>query len=165
MSKKKSKHALPDDAELLAELATLDEAGARIPTSREVDAGQVPPWCELVLHVRRDGRIEDRPIHTGDMYLRRHDGELIIEVLDQVLRPNHSMSYTDQIWSALDDAVERIQRRVAKGKAPRPDDVGEARGLAIALAAMTNPREPNVDEVREVAMTRFDIRHGISRGD
>ncbi len=167
MSKKK-KHdvSLPDAAELLAVLATLDEVSARIPTATEHDAQVVPPWCELVLELKREpdafsGGPGEFPIDTRRLWLRRHDGELIIEVLDSVLHPQRNLRGVDAIWAALDAAVDRIQARVNKGKDPKPVDVGEARGLAMAVAMYTNPRYPDTDEVRAEAMTRWDTRNGL----
>lgn len=159
MSKKRKNVTLPDDSELLAELATLDEVSARIPTSTEHDQQVVPAWCELILDLKR----EENPVRAS-MNLRRHDGELIIEVLDEVLHPQRNMRGVDAIWDALDAAVDRIQARVAKGKSPKPADVGEARGLATALAMYTSPRSPDVDGVRGEAMDRWDARNGLDQG-
>lgn len=164
MGKKKQKHKpaeLASDAELLEELATLDEVTAVIPTAADQDAGRVPSWCELEVNIRRVGDGTLNPIHNR-MLLRRHDGELIIEVLDSVLHPNRGGLPLDQMWTRLDEVVERIQRRVNKGRDPMKADVGEARGLVHAIAVLTNPMEYDEDEVRAVAMERYDIRHGIS---
>ncbi len=155
-----------NDADLLEELATLDEVEARIPTSSEHDAGVVPTWCELVLTIKRnaepysDGPGE-YPISTR-MGLRRHDGELIIQVLHDVLHPNQPTHAGEALWDELDMVVDRIQARVTKGKEPRQKDVGQAQGLAMALAILDSPLEPDIEEVRAVAMERWDVRHGIS---
>lgn len=168
--KKKGKRRIPSDAELLTELATLDNVEARIPTNAEHVADHVPPWCELVLKVNRETTDGGDPwaqpgwgFIKQSWMLRRHDGELIIEVLDAVLHPERPGRAGDPTWAALDEAVERIQYMVVKGKHPNPEDVGEARGLATALANMTNPIAPDVEDIRAAAMIRYDIRHGISR--
>lgn len=167
MSKKKQKSSVPSDAELLTELATLDDVSARIPTSTEHDAQVVPAWCELVLNVMRQSTGHGSagpgayPLSTT-MCLRRHDGELIIEVLDAVLHPKTDREARGvvTIWAALDAVVDRIQARVAKGKPVRKADIGEARGLSYALAAYLTPREPDTDAVRAEAMERWDARTG-----
>lgn len=169
MSKKKKRDtSLPSDAELLTELATVDEVSAYIPTNMDHDAGVVPSWCELVLDVRREPMEGDDPwappghSHIRQKWmLRRHDGELLIQVLHDVLHPNVGVGL-DHVWSMLDDAVERIQKRVSKGKPPRPADQAEALTLATAIAHVAKPHDPDVDDVKATAMARFEIRHGIS---
>lgn len=143
------------DAELLIDLATLDEVEARIPTGTDHDHDITPQWCELVLKLKRSG---DWPINQG-LPLRRHDGELIIEVLSDVLRPDRPSSASSGIWDELDTVVDSIQRRIARGKPPLKADVGQALGLATALAYIANPANPDVDEIRAEAMERWEERH------
>lgn len=143
-------------AELLEELSTLDDVTAYVPTCKDQDAGMVPAWCELVLTVKRVGG--EFPLNMT-LPLRRHDGELIIEVLHQVLHPAAGGAVTDGMWADLDAVVDRIQRRIEKGKDPLKRDVGEALGLATGIARMINPYDPDIDEVREVAMERYEIRN------
>lgn len=166
---KKSKHkGIPGDAELLAELATLDDVSARIPTATEHDQGVVPPWCELVLAVRRDAHpnsaIALRDAINNKWCLRRHDGELIIEVLGQVLRPQTEREDRGihRIWDVLDAAVDRIQARVDKGKKPRPADVSEARALTYALAQVSAVYRGDLDAVKAEVMARYDARNGVA---
>lgn len=164
--KKKRSTALPDDVELLTELATLDEVEAWIPTGAEHDASITPPWCELVLSIKRKHDKDDEngpgswPIHQN-LALRRHDGELIIQVLDEQLHPGITRSRDDAVWAEFDKLVDRIQRRVVKGRSPMTKHVNQALGMATAIAIMSNPVEPDIDEVRAVAMERWHIRHGI----
>lgn len=154
-------------ADLLVELATIDEVSAHIPTGADHDAGIVPPWCELVLNVKReadsDGPGDDGPgtwpINTGSLTLRRHDGELIIEVLQSVLHPAHVSSAVAQVWDELDTVYAKIMRRVERDKEPLKKDVGMALGLATALAIMLDPIEPDVDEVRGLAVERYEATH------
>ncbi len=157
------------DAELLAEVATLDEVEARIPTHAEQIKGIVPEWCELILEVKRepdmDADISLRDSINTRMHLRRHDGELIGQVIADVLHPETDRLARESIWDELDKVVDRIQRRVDRGAAPMKTDVGMARGLSLALALLDSTREPDVDEVKGVAMERYAIRHGISGVD
>jgi hypothetical protein len=147
---------LPSVAELLIELCTLDEVEAYIPTVADHDTGAVPPWCELVLTFKREDR--EWPLNHR-IPLRRHDGELIIEVLHGVLHPNAGLSIAQMIWRDLDARVDRIMRRVNKGMEPLKRDVGEANGLTMALARLINPYDPKPDGVKETSMERYDARH------
>lgn len=146
------------DEELLAELATVDEASAYIPTAVDQDAGVVPAWAELILTVKRtdDGTLKPSWPLNARMPLRRHDGELIIEVLDQVLHPNRGGGAVEQMWDQMDLLVQRIQRRVERGKSPRKEDVIKAKVLSWCIAVVTNPMAPDVEAVKELAMERYE---------
>lgn len=163
--KKRSKK-LPDDAELLVELATLDEVEAWIPTAADHQAGITPTWCELVLGIKRNHDRDDEqgpggwPIHQN-LALRRHDGELIIQVLGDVLHRGMSNSAGDALWAEMDKLMERIQRRVRAGRKPMTKHVNQALGLATAMAIMDNPLEPDLDEIRVTAMARYCLRHNL----
>lgn len=160
-NKKMMKHQVPSDKELLQELATLDEVTAYVPTNKDHVDGKVPSWCELVLGVQRD-RAGNAPAFVGmELYLRRHDGEMIIEVLDEVLHPNRGGGAVDTIWAALDDSIEAIMGRVNKNKSPHDEDKGMASGLTRALALLVTPFEPDEDAIKDIAMDRYAIRHGL----
>lgn len=137
---------MPSDRELLAELSTLDSCEARVPTVKDHDRGLVPPWCEVVMTLERDER-------ELDIHLRRHDGELIIEVLHEVLHPTTGRSIVSMMWRELDDVMDRI---MAKGG--KASDKAEARGLAKCIALITNPYAPNMEAIRAVAMERYEAR-------
>lgn len=160
---KKRDTRIPETAELLVELATLDEVSAWTPTSADHSEGITPEWCELVLEITRtdDGTLTPAFPINQRLALRRHDGELIIQVLWDTLHPTLPTAASEQIWDALDDVVDRIQRRVERGKEPMRADVGEARGLAMALASMISPMEPDLDMVRDLAMDRYATRNGL----
>jgi hypothetical protein len=170
VGKKKKQKDEPKDvdyvettAEMLAVLATLDEVEARPNSAYETETGIVPPWSEIRLTMKRfqsDDIGGDFPIHV-DVPLRRHDAELIIEVLWTVLHPatGHPLSAAEQLWDGLDSVVERIQVRVEAGKEAKSDDVAIARTLTTALAILDRPYDPDPDRVREAAMTRWSIRH------
>lgn len=149
------------DDELLIELASVDEVEAYIPTCKDQDSGMVPHWCELVLSVKREEG--DFPLNTR-LPLRRHDGELIVEVLHSALHPNAGNNAGDMIWRELDKVVDRIQRRVEKGKEPLKADVGRAQGLVCSLAILTNPYDPDEEAVRDAAMERYEIRTSARTG-
>ena len=158
---------MSEAAYLLAELASVDEVSAWIPSNADHVQGVTPEWCELVLEVTRsvgDPLAPDFPINAR-MPLRRADGELIMQVLNDVLRPDMPTMAGDLIWRDLDAVVERIQKVVNKGKTPSKSLVGQALGLATALAYLDNALDPDVDEVRATAMTRYAIRHGLDVSD
>ena len=154
-------------AELLAELSSLHEVTAWVPSNADHVVGKTPPWCELVLEIHRPSNEEAAPGFPlrERLPLRRHDGELIAQVLHDVLRPEAPVMASDMIWADLDALVERIQKVVNKGKVPSKSLVGQALGLATALAYLDRPYDPDVDEVRATAMTRYAIRHGLSVDD
>lgn len=141
-----SENRLPTDRELLLTLGTLDSCEARVPTAQDHHEEVVPQWCEIRLTLERDDKV--LPIN-----LRRHDGELIIECLHEVLHPTSGRSILQHLWSELDAMVDEIQEgeggEVAKG---------EAKGMALAIAYMTNPYNPSVDHVRSLAMERWEAR-------
>lgn len=157
MGKKKTS----SEDSLFTELATLDEVVAWVPTGKDHDAGITPPWCELVLDMKRmdDGSLKPAFPMNNHMALRRHDGELIIDVLHRALHPQSGGSVKEMLWYMLDDVVDAIQKRVNKGKAPKPVDVGQALGLATAIAVLDNPFGYDVDAVRAEAMERYDARN------
>lgn len=157
----KQKYNEPSTADLLAELGTLDEVEVRIPTAVEHSQSALPKWCELIMEVKRTNEF---PINLR-IPMNRHDGELIIEVIHSVLHPHAGGSIRDGLWLELDKVIDRIMRRVDKGKEPLKADVGEARGLTTAIARMTNPYEPSEDEIKGVAMDRYRIRRGLPLED
>jgi len=158
--RRKTRHDddLPDNIDLLAELATLDEVSAYVPTSSEQDNGTFPEWCELMLEYKRS---DDWPLNAR-VPLRRHDGELIIEVIHKVLHPTSGLSIVDKLWRQLDVVIDRMMRRIDAGKDPLKIDRGRADGLTTALAMMINPYAPHEDGVKATAMERYEARHGLA---
>lgn len=134
-------------ADLLLGLGTLESCEARVPTAHEQDMEEVPAWCELVLTFER----EDKTVHH---YLRRHDGELIVEVLNDVLRPHTGQSGQQMIWAELDAAYDRMKR----GE-PEDGDKHFARGLGLALAIIRRIDRPDLDAIRETARERWEAAH------
>jgi hypothetical protein len=61
----------------------------------------------------------------------------------------------------VDDVVDKIQRRVDRGKQPLNKHVGQAQGLALALAILVNPFAYDVDAIRVEAMARYEARNGL----
>lgn len=57
------------------------------------------------------------------------------------------------LWEELDAIMERL---MSGGQADDERDPGRAEGVAYAIAVMQNPYLPNVDNVREQAMERWE---------
>lgn len=150
MAKKTKKTRHPSDAELLGELATI-EAEAWLPGDADQRNGMVPEWCELVLHIKRGG---DFPC-KADLPLRRHDGELLIEVLYNQLHPKANVSTHNMIWAELDEVLDRLMAGTSES---RRYDRGVAWGLTLALAIAANPYSYDTDAVRDEAMARWTAR-------
>lgn len=138
---------MTSDRELLQELAEIEVIATG--ASDHVD-GSVPQWCELVLDLTDDGG-------TKRIHLRRHDGELIIEALHEVLHPNtHKSSPVARLWEELDDTMDFLRA----DDDPEEEDRVRARTLAFAIALMTQPyaEEPDIAAVREEAVRRWEER-------
>ncbi len=168
--KQKRKVEIESAAELLKPLATLDDVTAWVPGNADHVAETTPEWCELVLEMKRlpdadaKGKKKsspgDYPINQR-FALRRHDGELIIEVLDEVLHPNRAGATADTVWRELDKVIDKMMARVDKGKAPHDHDQGVAEGLGRALAFMVTPFDPDEDAIKDIAMERYAIRNRL----
>lgn len=160
---KKRKVKMSKVAEDLQVLATLDDVTAWIPTDKDHVAEAVPAWCELVLEIKResDGSAAGEWPLNYRVPLRRHDGELIIEVLDDVLHPSRGNGAADRIWLALDECIDRIMKRVNKDKSPHDEDRFTAVGLTRALALLVTPFDPDEDSIKDIAMERYAIRNRL----
>lgn len=148
----RAKATEPEDstANLLRQLSTMDSCEAVSLTDGDHLAG-APNWAELALTIERDGK---GLLH----YLRRHDAELIVEVLFRVLHPNAGKSIHKQLWADLDacmvnlmdGGLDVMDKREFKGK---------ALGLATALALVENPYGPDVGMIRKQASERYEATH------
>lgn len=144
MAKKPKQTKQPTDADLLLELSTMDSVEARIVTDADQRNGLAPAWCELTLAMERGG-------HTKIEHLRRADGELIIEVLNDVLHPNR-VSTLHLLWGELDAIIDRLMAE------PTKKDRASAQAMGKAIALCINPYHPNEDAVREEAVRRYHER-------
>lgn len=151
---KKDKRKQTDDEEAMLSLATLNEASAYMTSSNDIDAGSVPSWCELILDLKRmdDGTLKPAWPINARLPLRRHDGELIIEVLHNALHPNAGGAVVAGLWADLDAVMDRLMSN------PTKSDRGLALGLTIALARVSNPYQPDEDAIRGIAVERWEAR-------
>lgn len=134
------------DAALLQELSEIEVTATG---SGDINSGTVPPWCELVLDLTDDHG-------TKRIHLRRHDGELIIAALNEVLHPHtHKTSPVARLWEELDETMDYLRA----DDEPEEEDRVRARTLAFAIALLTQPHgEADIDAVREEAVRRWEER-------
>src|SRR5690348_10478506 len=148
MSKRKQREVeMPSTRALLAELAEIEVIATG--ASDHVE-GTVPQWCELVLDLTDDEG-------TKRIHLRRHDGELIIEALHEVLHPHtNKSSPVLKLWEELDDTMDFLRA----DDDPEEEDRVRARTLAFAIALLEQPyaEEPDIAAVRERAVERWEAR-------
>lgn len=148
MSKRKQREVeMPTTRALLQELAEIEVIATG--ASDHVE-GTVPQWCELVLDLTDDEG-------TKRIHLRRHDGELIIEALHEVLHPHtNKSSPVGKLWEELDDTMDFLRA----DDEPEEEDRVRARTLAYAIALLEQPyaEEPDIAAVRERAVERWEAR-------
>jgi hypothetical protein len=112
--------------------------------------GTVPEWAELVLDLEDESGV--RRIN-----LTRHDGELIIQCLFEVLHPqDNKAAPVTRLWQELDDVMDFLRA----DDDPEPEDRARAKALALAIALLTQPYspEPDLDPVRAEAADRWEAR-------
>lgn len=134
---------------LLLELARLESVEVVAVGDGDHTAEKVAPWCEIVLN------LEDSS-GTRQVQLTRHDGELIIEALHEVLHPQDNRRHPAQkIWSELDEIMDYLM----EGD-PEPEDKAAARAYATALAYIMKPHAdaPDINEIRAIAKERWEAR-------
>lgn len=68
-------------------------------------------------------------------------------------------SVLDLLWEHLDDFVDAVQEPVNEEEADLSK--GRAHGMAVAIALVTNPYDPDVDEVKAQAMERWADRSEV----
>lgn len=140
----------PTAKELLTELARLDSVEVTAVTTGDHSAGYVNDWCEIVLDLESNGNIRR-------VELTRHDGELIIEALHEVLHPHtNKHSPVQRLWTLLDDVMDFLMA----DDEPEPEDKARAKALAEAIALISQPysEEPDIAAVREEAVARWEAR-------
>lgn len=145
---------MSDTAKLLTDLSRLSSVEALTVGDGDHTAEVVPPWCELVLN------LEDER-GTRQLHLTRHDAELIIEVLHEVLHPGtHRSSPVQRIWGHLDEIMDYLMG----DDDPEPEDKAAARAYATSLAYLTKPYsaeddlDENINEIRAIAVQRWEDR-------
>lgn len=143
---------MTSDADLLRELARLDSVEAAAVGAEDHSYGHTAQWCEILLKL-------EGPWIREPLQLTRHDAELIIEVLHNVLHPNtHRTSPVERLWALLDDQMDFL----LADEEPEPEDKARARALAEAIVLVRNPfvdpEHIDVTEVREEAVRRWENR-------
>lgn len=68
-------------------------------------------------------------------------------------------SLRELVFRKLDEVMDWLMETEQEGGDELDQKVGEARGLATALAIFTNPYNPSVDAIRAEAMDRWEARN------
>lgn len=140
---------LPNDSAYLREISELEECEVVPITDADHVAQIVPPWAEINLHLKRESRGQERNI-----FLRRSDGELIIECLREVLHPD-SQGLLEKLWAEMDGQFEKL-KAIGKTDPALAAQQGHCLGLAKAIAMVINPYDPDVDAVRAECVERWN---------
>jgi hypothetical protein len=138
------------DVEELLPLSQFDEVEALTVGSGDHDARAVGPKTEIILNLILGGRVQR-------VEMTRHDAELIIAALHEVLHPHtHKSSPVTRIWEKLDETMDYLM----EDDDPEPEDVATARAYATAIAFIRQPlaEAPDIVAVREEAVERWDAR-------
>lgn len=123
------------------------EVEAWIPSERDARDGECEEWTEVILQLDSD---LTEPVALD---LTRAAGEAIISTLGDVMHRWAGKSIINHIWEELDLTMDELMAKTAE-----PDDAGYARGLAMALAYMYNPLNPDIEQVRADAVERWESR-------
>lgn len=123
----------------------------------EADA-DAPDWSDIVVDIQGDTTDD-----TTWLPLTAGQAEELRAALDHELRLRHGPSILDNLWASLDDLTARLMTGMRDGE-PMDDDEQvatryRAEGIAWSLAMMINPGQPNLDDIRETAMERYDSAH------
>ena len=140
---------LPNDGVYLREISELEECEVITITDKEHVAQTVPPWAEINLRL---GRANGQARNT---YLRRSDGELIIECLREILHPD-SQGVLVSLWAELDEAFVELKETNPLTRGKWENLKGKCLGLATGIAYIVNPYAPDVDAVRAEAVERWE---------
>jgi hypothetical protein len=124
------------------------EISARIPEESDARNDLCADWAELILTIGSD---KEEPFEVD---LTRAAGEAILETVGDVLHRWAGLSIRDHLWQELDATMDGLM-----GGTADPDDKGYAQGLAMAIAYMYNPINPDIEQVRADAVERWEDRH------
>jgi hypothetical protein len=131
---------------------------ARALTDASARREGAPEWAEVLLSIGPD------PNHGGttNRYLTRNAGYTVMDELNSVLRPWAGRRLVDMLWEELDSITDRLMRDAPEDSWGDEEwnsynqDVGAARGIAYCIAIITNPYNPSIDAIREIAMERYE---------
>lgn len=92
------------------------------------------------------------PAESGrNLLLTAGEARTIIAELHQATRPALAgKSPIDLLWEELDSLMSELMA------SPSEEGKGHARGVAYALAVLSNPYAPDVDAIRAEAMRRYE---------
>lgn len=123
------------------------EIEARIPDEADARNDECAEWAELILTIGSD---QSEAIEVD---LTRSAGEAIISTVGDVLHRWAGKSILESICDELDATMDGLMDGTAD-----TDDKGYAQGLAMAIAYMYNPINPDIEQVRADAVERWESR-------
>lgn len=121
------------------------------------EKGGMPEWCDLTVTIECEDK--DSPWTQKDedgatvLYMTRAAGEVLIDVIYGMLHPYAGRSIAEVMKRQLDDVVERLMAKQAE-----EGDVYLARGMAMAIACLHNPINPNWEDIRDEAVARYNAK-------
>ena len=111
------------------------------------DSGQVPSWCNFTVAVQTGQS-------TTLLHLTSEAAQEMADVIHKRLHPYAGMSILEIMKRHLDEVVDRLMAKKAE-----PGDKDVARGMAMAMAILYQPLNPDWEKVRDDAMLRYNARN------
>lgn len=122
------------------------------------ERGEVPMWSDLTVQVKilsqPDGWVKMEDDDTVTLCVTRGAGEAIIDSIYEVLHPYAGRSIAHMMEQRLDEVVERLMSKKAE-----PGDKELARGMAMIIAIIHAPLNPNWEYIRDMAVERYHNTH------
>jgi hypothetical protein len=120
-------------------------------------AGDVPEWCDLSVDITST---EHHAVWVSawdeqvTLYMTRKAGEAIIDAMHKTLHPWAGGSLVQLMEKDLDAVVDRL----LSGKA-QDGEKDMARGMAMMIARLRQPYNPDWTEVRDASVAR--VKTGV----
>lgn len=113
----------------------------------------VPEWCDLSMTVAsdtsNDGWIVTEGRRAAVLYLTREAGQTIIDATYKTLHPYAGQSIVRLMDNRLDEVVGRLLDGTAQ-----EGEKDMARGMAMMIAIMYQPLNPDWEAVRDASVAR-----------
>jgi len=123
------------------------------------DTGKVPQWCDLTVTIEHGDQADSNwAVRNEDgsvtLFMTRAAGQVVIDVIYETLHPYSGRSIQEVMRRQLDEVVERLMT----GKAEDGDKF-LARGMAMAMACLRNPLNPDWEAIRDDAVDRYNANN------
>lgn len=124
-------------------------------------AGDVPEWCDLSVNVTSTEH-QSTWVSAWDeevtLYMTREAGQAVIDAAFATLHPYAGQSIVQLMERDLDAVVDRL----LFGKA-QEDDKALARGMAMMVAILHKPLNPDWEAIRDACVARVTAKHEVSK--